>query len=483
MATPHPVEFSALNWVKSEIDETLKQARHALEAYVENPQDETQMRFCAAYLHQVHGTLRMIELTGAALLAEEMECVTRGLLNNEIARKQDAYEALMRAILQLPDYLERVQGAQRDTPALVLPLLNNLRELRGVAQIAPSSLFSPSLAVTAPRAQAAPEVQLDIRMRARKLRTAYQRALVELHRAPEASGPLQKLAEILGELEQAAQLDDARRLWWVAGGLIEALEGNGLEQDKAIKSLLGQLDREIKRLAEQGEQNFAEGVPADLIKELLYYTARAKSAGPRISELRRAFNLDALLPQEGAAAESGLGGFNQEAMRSVAAVLQEDLERIKEGLDIFVRGEQRNVASLQPLTAILRQIADTLNMLGLSVPAGVVREQLTVIEGALQGKLTLNDEHLMHIAMALLNVGTVVEEAGSHPLLPHHGVEPGYGDGGYRQLLDVVVREAKTDLARVKEAITAFAADTARTELLAGVPQWLAQVAGSLTML
>ncbi len=480
MATPRPVEYSALNWVKSEIDETLKQARHALEAYVENPQDETQMRFCAAYLHQVHGTLRMIELTGAALLAEEMEGVSRGLLNNEIARKEDAYETLMRAILQLPDYLERVQGAQRDTPALVLPLLNNLRELRGVAQIAPSSLFSPSLTVSAPRAQAVSEMQLDIRMRARKLRTAYQRALVELHRDPRAAGALQKLAETLGELEQAAQLDDARRLWWVAGGLIEALASQGLEQDKGVKLLLGQIDREIKRLVDQGEQDFAAGVSADLVKELLYCVARAESAGPRVSELRRAFQLDALLPQEGTA-EPGLGGFNQEVMRSVAAVLHEDLERIKEGLDVFARSEQRNVASLQPLTVNLRQVADTLNMLGLSALAGGMREQLTVIEGALQGKLTLDNEHLMRIAMALLGAGAAVEEACSHPQLLQPGAEP--VAEAYPQVLNLAVREAKTDLARVKEAITAFAADTARPELLSGVPQWLAQVTGGLTML
>ena len=35
------LDYSTLNWVKGEIDETLTQARQALEAYVENPDDET----------------------------------------------------------------------------------------------------------------------------------------------------------------------------------------------------------------------------------------------------------------------------------------------------------------------------------------------------------------------------------------------------------------------------------------------------------
>ena len=101
--------FLALDWVKGEIEETLKQARQALEAFVENPEDGTRMRFCLAYLHQVHGTLQMVEFYGAALLAEEMEKLCLALINNQVSRVADGQEVLMRAILQLPPYLERVK--------------------------------------------------------------------------------------------------------------------------------------------------------------------------------------------------------------------------------------------------------------------------------------------------------------------------------------------------------------------------------------
>ena len=37
----------------------------ALEAFVDDPADTSRMRFCASYLHQVQGTLRMVELYGA----------------------------------------------------------------------------------------------------------------------------------------------------------------------------------------------------------------------------------------------------------------------------------------------------------------------------------------------------------------------------------------------------------------------------------
>ena len=54
-------DYVALDWVKDEIVETLKQARQALEAFVENPDDATRMRFCLTHIHQVHGTLQMVE--------------------------------------------------------------------------------------------------------------------------------------------------------------------------------------------------------------------------------------------------------------------------------------------------------------------------------------------------------------------------------------------------------------------------------------
>ena len=47
------IDFTALNWVKHELDVTLKQGRDALEAYVENPSDVALMRESALHLHQV----------------------------------------------------------------------------------------------------------------------------------------------------------------------------------------------------------------------------------------------------------------------------------------------------------------------------------------------------------------------------------------------------------------------------------------------
>src|SRR5690554_4687276 len=91
-------DYVALEWVKGEIAETLKQARHALEEFVENPEDSTRLSFCLTYVHQVHGTLQMVEFFGAALLAEEMEQLAQALLENRVNSLTEALEVLMQAI-------------------------------------------------------------------------------------------------------------------------------------------------------------------------------------------------------------------------------------------------------------------------------------------------------------------------------------------------------------------------------------------------
>ncbi|MCB1606965.1 MAG: Hpt domain-containing protein, partial [Xanthomonadales bacterium] len=84
MSNNNEIDFTTLNWVKQELEDTLKQARQSLESYVEDPQDASLMRFCASYLHQVQGTLRMVELYGAAMVVEEMERLAQGILDGKV---------------------------------------------------------------------------------------------------------------------------------------------------------------------------------------------------------------------------------------------------------------------------------------------------------------------------------------------------------------------------------------------------------------
>ena len=88
----------------------------------------------------------------------------------------------------------------------------------------------------------------------------------------------------------------------------------------------------------------------------------------------------------------------------VLGALCEELVRVKEGLDAFVRGDRQHAADLALLLAPLRQVADALAVLGFGQPRKVIIDQLAVVQGLAQGSREANDAVLMDVAGALLYV-------------------------------------------------------------------------------
>ncbi|ATB59379.1 Hpt domain-containing protein [Xanthomonas citri] len=150
------MSHAALGWVKPELDETLRQARNEIEYFAEEPSDTSRMRFCAGYLHQVQGTLRMVELYAPAMVAEELELLAQAVQAGEVADRDEACAMLMRGTVLLPDYLERLQNGHRDIPIVLLPLLNEIRATRGQPGLSESVLFAFD-----PQAGVATEAELD----------------------------------------------------------------------------------------------------------------------------------------------------------------------------------------------------------------------------------------------------------------------------------------------------------------------------------
>ena len=175
------------------------------------------------------------------------------------------------------------------------------------------------------------------------------------------------LATVATRLEQVATQQCVFQLWWVVGALLEALREQGVESSVSVKRLLGLADREIKRLYEQGEARYAQTPPIELLNNLLYYVARSSTAGPRVAAVRASFRLNELLPVDDSIEQEreNLSAPSVKLMHTVAAAIREDLARVKDVLDIFVRRGGGQVEELAPQIELLRKIGDTLGVLGL----------------------------------------------------------------------------------------------------------------------
>ena len=300
------IDHTALGWVKPEIDETLRQARLEIEAFAESPGDSERMRACAGYLHQVQGTLRMLELHAPAMVAEEMEQLAGALQDGATANRDEAAAALMRGVVQLPDYLERLQGGHRDIPIVLLPLLNELRAARGAAALSqdvlPSLLEEPTEAelehargslagrnrelldtVSAALKEDLLRVKdaLDLRLRAGLSNVADLQPQAEaLHRIGDTLGMI-GLASAEGVIqEQRKVLSD------IASGTRAPSESDLLEVASALIYIDHSLDDQVARLG-QGDADAGDDLLAQESRKVM--GALAREAIVNFAEVRNAF--------------------------------------------------------------------------------------------------------------------------------------------------------------------------------------------------
>lgn len=480
-------DYVALEWVKGEIGETLKQARQALEAFVENPQDPTRMRFCLTYVHQVHGTLQMVEFYGAALLAEEMEQLAKALMEGRVANQGEALEVLMQAILQLPVYLDRIQTARRDLPMVVLPLLNDLRAARGEKLLSETSLFSPDMSARLPALPSDSLARLrtaELPVLLRKLRQMLQMALVGVIRNQDLATNLGYMARVFARLETLCKDAPLGGLWQIASGMVEGLANGSVVNGTSVRTLLRQVDKELKRLVEQGADGINQPAADELTKNLLFYVAKAPAQSPRIRALKEQYRLDEALPDNEVVDEerARLAGPDRDAMRSVVAALCEELVRVKDSLDLFVRSDRSQPSELDALLAPLKQIADTLAVLGFGQPRKVILDQIDVIHGLSLGQREPNDAVLMDVAGALLYVeATLAGMVG--PSDDSKNEQSHLPTTDVAQIHQVVIKEARNGLEQAKDAIIEFIASQWNHEHLARVPGLLTQVRGGLAMI
>ena len=487
------VASQTLDLVGRELNHTLGEARAALETFVEQPENVVLLQRCVSDLHQVQGVLRLLEIFGAALLAEEMEQVTKYLLTPASQKNQaETLDALMRAMVQLPSYIERVLAGGRDLALVLLPLLNDLRAVRGSPLLSEGTLLLLNLKSdqqAAPVEPAAGEPQLTVAQWARRLRTRFQLGLVGWIRGERPEQNLEILETVAHQLEQVATKQAVFQLWWVVGAIVEALREGGLETGVSIKRLLGLADREILQLYTQGEGRYAQNPPVELLNNLLYYAARATSDGPKVTAVRASFRLNELLSVDDSVEQEreNLSAPSVKLMRTVSAAIREDLGKVKDVLDIFVRrGGQP--AELEPQVGMLRKIADTLGVLGLGELRQLVIEETNRLEAMAAGKTAADHAALVHIAATLINVedrldrdliGLIVPKAA-----PAAGEEPATStDVDFQQVQSAVLRECSVNLVRVKEAIASNVAGTLDVAALDAWPGLIAGIKAGLLML
>ncbi len=488
-------DYSALKWLKGELDETIREARRSLEEYVEGSGKAELLDACAAKMHQVHGILQMVQLQGAAQLAEEMELVSKGLASGQLKDSEQASEALVMGMIRLPDYLEELQSGGQDSPMQLLPILNELRTARKAEQISEMSVFAPVLDRLILAGLEGGEDNPKMAQLAKAIRPKFQKAMVAWVKNVKPPVVLKALRDMMVIMEKSAGRPATKRLFRIVRAALHLpTDKSAGKSGAAIKKLVAKTDGAFKIIAVRGEAPFAKRPPVELLRHLLHLIARSDSQDVIIKKVKKEFGLEGLM----GAAGGGKKGFapNRELLRSLGDAIGADLLSIKDSLDLFIRSRSEDPEELHALAKPLRKVADTLGMVG----QGGLRQRL-MLQAERLAQATADggvpdDTTLMEVAGDILFVETSLENLSavgggsqySEQPAEEEGVDQAHKrlnlpPGEYEKLVESVIHEVGIDMRRSKEAILSYIESPESIHLLSEVPGRFHSMAGAFDIL
>ena len=464
------IQQSALGWVKKSIDDNLSEIETNLKRYIEE-RDETLMESVKQRLSVIRGVLMMVEQYGAAMLTEEMVALVGFIAADKQEKSDQSMEVLLRAVMQLPDYLEHIQSGHRDIPIAILPLLNDIRAVRNQDLFSEKLLFLPDLSMHQNEAEVEAidnHANQASKLLARKIRPIYQLALINIIREKSVEESLKRMEKVCETLEERSFSEQIARIWWIIGALIESISRQQLELGVSIKSLLGKVDALFRVILIIGERGLLKRQPVELIKNLLFYIAQPECDGPKAQAIKTAYRLEQFLPSESVRSKvlDNIAGPNQALLKTVAEAMRVDIESVKSTLEVYVNGDLSKVESLRELPKEMHIISDTLAMIGLGPQRQLIEAQIETVKEIIAGSQSANEERLLSMAAELLQVEQALEQmqkrqpAGEEESRSETDVSKAYE---LDNVLTAVVTAALDDIQKTKSAILDFIKDSSHS--------------------
>jgi chemosensory pili system protein ChpA (sensor histidine kinase/response regulator) len=480
--------LQGLEWLIDEVETSLRQAYEALESYLVDPSDESQIRSCLSCIHQVHGSLKIAECHGPLLLAEEMEGLAVSMLEGHVKNVADACDVMVQAILKLPAYLRQVMTSRLDQPEMLLLLLNELRVVRGEPLVSETAFFTPRMDATQKlskpyNGQPDPVSMTNL---LRKLRQMYQHALLGVVKGEKVEENFGYLDKVFSRLKELSKGLPREPLWVTVLALLEGISAKEIPLGYSVKMLLRELDGEIRQLAQAGVDGLSHPLPEVLLKNILFYIAYSRSEAPRAVLVRADYHLDEALPEALLEdSEDGLSPmYHPETAQAFVAALDEEIGQVKESLDRYTMGGGDNEQLLDDASNGLRRISDSLAVVGrseLRASMEQAREQILAFRKNPSG----TDKGCLVLVAAQLVEG----EASLHGWLDNNrqlvdgSTASSEAQVEVNRAQEALLNEARQGLETVKNAIVEFISSQWQREKLDGVPELILDVHGALGMM
>jgi chemotaxis protein histidine kinase CheA/ActR/RegA family two-component response regulator len=357
----------AFGWIKSALTQAMLQASSSL-TKAEEPPSPVTLDTVSSNLHQIQGSLKMVELDAASMLAGELENLSVKLAkNSDVGIDTEAVITLKSGLDSLENYLVAIENQTPRSPLVLVDDINRARAITGLQPITSYDLFDPPLDLSAVSDIGE---TLDFSEEKRKLvlidlRKRFRQALLSWLQRKNPEQSLTSMVEMMSHLQKVSDLEVLKQLWWVAAGFVESIRDSGVEIDSAIKSQFAKLDAEISRIGEGNRAAIASSPPDSLMRQMLFSIGNSSNAhqgqevSGRAKQIVTQLGLDqwfALADDSGA--EDELVGLVQQISNLSVEIDLESLNQIENYIELYFSG---NLESEQVTTffRLLDEIGET----------------------------------------------------------------------------------------------------------------------------
>jgi chemosensory pili system protein ChpA (sensor histidine kinase/response regulator) len=493
-ATRDNFDTGPLSWVMGEIREALASSRTALLDAADKDLEgqSTLLRHAKTYLHQAHGALQLVDADGAVLLTETSENLLAKIESGQSLLSKEHAELIGNAYQALIEYLEELLSGVQPQPVRLFPYYKSLLELCGAERIHPADLFFPNLALR-PQAALVPPAADGASRDYAVLRQRFEKGLLSLLKnSPGASGweRTEALRTVLAEVVQAQGASQGRQFWGVILGFVEAVSLTESLQEVYVKQLFGRINLQIRRLV---DGSFS--VPEGLMRDALFFIARAEKTTPLTAQIRNAYQLDGMVPPD--YERPRYGQTDVEALRLAK-------DALVQAKNLWSRIAGGDGASATPFGQKLKEVADLSSRLHCAPLSKLLRELDGIARIAMQS--AGSDSLGMEIATSLLFVENALDHisrlapdfaqraaaltarllalaAGETPKESGQWLDDLTQQAQQRQTNMAVAAEMKASLSQVEKVLDDYFHDRSKQAALASVEPLLHQIGGVLAIL
>lgn len=499
-----------LTWVKDQIDQLLNAVLENLQTMQANMDDTSPMRFSQTHLYQATGALDMVGLEGCKRYCGELEKLAAKLEKKSVDATPDIIGAFVNAVRALQQYLQDLMNGSPDIPLRLYATLSPIVSAQGET-LEESELFFPDTSNSAPKnlpSKTLSDEEYASFMAQQRL--TYQKSLLTWLQTKQASA-VETMTSAVSNISQVQQKNSNKTLWWVASAFTDSLEQKEVAENQGAKRLCRKLDQEMKL--------FADGVNkphSNLLRDILYYVAISDSNKSNVLQVKKVFELDALVDKKSSTSFIG-GMISADEIANVQQLLDE-LDKLKDlwnevshttdwsKIDAKVQADKGRVdldnvlitkfsnqlavsqdlapnlsqtlvvdlySALQKASSTLRDDASKVNYAALIEIAAA----LNLIETSLHSYQELDSDKLQKLRAELLRLESISSGEIYEKLETDRAIELD------RDTVKAVVVQVKQSLKIVEQALDSFFRNPADKSPLVVTPEPLKQVSAVFEML